>query len=1098
MKRLICVLQMLILGSSIFSADLSKIKFEYLTVDDGLSQGIIEDIMQDSHGYMWFATRDGLNRYDGRQFTVFRNDRNDPHSLVSNWVFGIAEDRNGKIWIGTDGGLNQYDPVMDKMTRIRTNPDDPEAFHGGRVHSILVDTDSTIWFSTINGLVHYFPEKDRYRTYTQDPGKPGSISNTSVYSTFVAHNNKLYVCPVSDVINEYDRKTETFKEIPYRLAHFGSNNHKFIQEDEHGLLYITSEFSGVHILNPATGECRLIDKSEGGLSAGSIKTRCLNVRPDEIWIGTDGGGINIYNPRTGEIQYLMVDTRNNYSLNANSIFRMYQDKDKNIWVGHFGAGISVWKRNKEKFTSYAHSPFNPESINKEVVCGIFEDSQGRIWLGQDGGGLSLFHEDSKSFEHFRSRAGDPGSLTTDVILTIHESPDGNLLLGTYSGGLMVFDPDSKRVIKSYNVSSGMSSTNVWTILKDSKKRYWLSMLGSGYSLFDPVNSTFENYTEGTESLASPSNVVMHITENPDGKIWFGTENRGIFVLDYEKKTLKTYVHDENNKNSLSYIDVKSIVFIDNYAWIATNGGGLNRLDLETDSFRVYTINEGLSSNALMGLLKDRNNNLWISSTRGLMRFDPRTARVEIFDKSQGIQGNEFKYNAQTQLRDGRMMFGGVNGLTVFHPDSIKNSSIKPSVVFTDFMIFSEPAIPGAKGSPLKKHINFTDYIKLNYKQSVFTIEFASLDFTSPQKNRYMYKMEGFDEDWVDAGNRNFVTYTNLDAGKYTFLLKGSNSDGVWNETPRKIVIRIRPPWYTSKLAILLYLVVIVMMIVYYIKQREKQSIHDKMILQQKIQEAQAEIQGKASELERQQEELRRRDEEEKDIRFLTEGIARFSDIIAKKRRSLEDLSTGMISELVRYIDASAGGIFIMDDSDPQQIVLRAAGEFCISSDSKKNFSFESGEGNIGTCFVEKQTIKVDNLPDGYIVLRSGLGKLSLHHALYVPIIQDNSCVGVIEIASIKKLPDNKVAFVEKISESLASVITIIKANEKTNEMLEQNNTQAEELRAQEEEMRQNMEEMLATQEESQRKEKEMVAQLALKTEQLNKLEEELKKLKNKQ
>ena len=341
----------------------------------------------------------------------------------------------------------------------------------------------------------------------------------------------------------------------------------------------------------------------------------------------------------------------------------------------------------------------------------------------------------------------------------------------------------------------------------------------------------------------------------------------------------------------------------------------------------------------------------------------------------------------------------------------------------------------------------------------------------------MYKLEGFDEEWIDAGNRRFVTYTNLDVGKYTFLLKGSNSDGVWNETARKMVIRIRPPWYKTKLAILLFLTAIVLLIVYYIKQREKQAVQDKLILEKKIKEAEDELQSKTRKVEEHEKVIKRRDEEEKDIRFFTDGIAKMSDIIAKKRHHLEELTTAIISELVRYVNASAGGIFVMDDSDPGHIVLRATGDFCISSDKDIHYTFEAGEGNIGTCFNEKQTLILDNIPDGYIVLSSGLGKISLHHAVFVPIVQDDICVGVVEIASTEKIPANRLKFLEKVAESLAAVITIIKANEKSSQMIEQNNAQAEELRAQEEEMRQNLEELMATQEQSQRKEKEILAGL---------------------
>ncbi len=1096
MKSLILLLAGFFIFSAAYTANLTKIKFEYLTVDNGLSQGIVEEIFQDSQGYIWIGTHDGLNRYDGIQFTIYRSDRNDPQSLASNWVYSIAEDKSGKLWIGSEG-LNVFDPVSGRMSRIPINMDDPDAFHGGRVNQINVDFDSTLWIATNRGLVHYYPKTNVYKTYTNDPNNPNSIGNSTVFNTCITRDNRIFITVNADPMYEFNRKRDDFKEIPYKIAYLGNNNNKFIREDLQGLLYITSEFSGLHIYNPVTGQTRLIDKTAGGLNTENIRTAVLPVSATEVWIGTDGGGINIYNPLTGEMQYLMMDTKNNSSLSGNAVIKLFRDRDKNIWVGHYGTGISVWKRNKEKFESFSHNPFNPVSINKEVVSAIYQDSRGRIWIGQDGGGLSLFHEDSRSFEHIRRTPGVAGTLTSDVILAIIEDPSGNLLLGTYAGGMMIFNPETKKVIKSYNSTNGLASDHVWTFFKDSKGRYWLSDLRSGYSLYNPADGTFENHAQGSDSISACSNSVMTITEDAEGKLWMGSESGGVCVIDYNNKTRKSYLPDPSNLNSLSYNDVKSIIFMGDYAWIATNGGGLNRLDLKTDSFRVYTINDGFSSNALMGILRDKNNNLWISSTKGLMKFNPQNGEVEVFDKSQGIQGSEFKYNSQFILQDGRMMFGGVNGLTLFHPDSIKHSSIVPGVVFTDLKINNQSVIPGAKGSPLKLHINFTPYLKLNYKQSVFTIEFASLDYNSPTKNQYMYKLEGFDENWVDAGNRRSVTYTNLDAGKYTFLLKGSNSDGVWNKTPRKIIIRVRPPWYTTKLAILLYIIAVAFGIYYYIKQREKQVVQDKLILERKIEEAQSELKNKTRIVENHAEEIRRRDEEERDYRFVTEGVAKISDIISKKRRNLEELSSALISELVGYIGASAGGIFVMDDDDPKHIVLRATGDFCLSSDKAVNYTFESGEGNIGACFAEKQTLKADNLPDGYVVMRSGLGSISLHHAVFVPICEDEVCVGVVEIASTEKLSDIKVEFTRKIAESLASVITIIKANEKSSHMLEQNNAQAEELRAQEEEMRQNLEELMATQEESQRREKDILAEIASKDKMLQKLQAELAKCRKK-
>ena len=853
MKRLIFILQALILFTSVLSADLSLVKFEYLTVDDGLSQGTIEDILQDRQGFMWFATRNGLNRYDGQKFKIYLNDRYDQNSLASNRVWSLGEDTEGNLWIGSTG-LNIYDPKLDKMTRVPVDEANENAFHGGIVYDIRTDRDSTLWLSTSKGLVHYFPGKQIFKTYVHDPEKPTSLGSNTVFCTLITRDNKLYVATDTDPVFEFNRKDNSFIEIHYKIAYEGANYWKNMQEDYKGQLYIASEGSAVHVFNPYTGETRLIDMAKGELNSTTVKTEVLMVARDEIWIGTDGGGINVYNPVTGDMQYLLPNDRNSNSLNNKAVFKLFRDKDQNIWVGHFSTGISIWKRNKKKFVSYHHNPVNPQTINKEVVCAIFEDSRGRIWIGQDGGGLSLLHEDDQVFEHFRHERDNPESLTADVILTIREDPDGNLLLGTYSGGLMIFDPDKKKVIKSFGQKDGLPSSHVWNIFVDSKGRYWMSLLRSGVSIYDPSDRSFVYYTPHAEKAAICSDMVMHITEDDMGRIWLGSENEGLCILDVDKGTRINYQHEENNFNSLSNNDVNSVVFIGDYAWIASNGG-LNRLDLKTDSFRIFTMEDGLSSNSLMAMLRDKKDNLWISSVHGLMKFNTVNGEVVSYDKSQGIQGTEFKYNAQLQLKDGRMMFGGMNGLTVFYPDSITNSSLRPNVVLTDFRIFNKSVVPGVRGSPIKKHVNFTEYIKLNYKQLMFTIEFASLDYNTPQKNQYKYRLVGFDDEWIEGGNRNFATYTNLDAGRYTFLLKGSNSDGVWNEEAVTLRIIILPPWWKTmffKIIVVLFILGVSMGFYFYrISVLKKQQ----SILESLVKKRTSEVEEKNTMLIKQTEEL---------------------------------------------------------------------------------------------------------------------------------------------------------------------------------------------------------------------------------------------------
>jgi hypothetical protein len=385
-----------------------------------------------------------------------------------------------------------------------------------------------------------------------------------------------------------------------------------------------------------------------------------------------------------------------------------------------------------------------------------------------------------------------------------------------------------------------------------------------------------------------------------------------------------------------------------------------------------------------------------------------------------------------------MAFGGVNGLTLFNPDSIKFSRVIPDVVFVDFTILNKPVIPGSKGSPLNSDIDFVNSITLNHTQSTFTIKFAALDYNAPENNRYSYKMEGYDKEWINTGNNNIADYTNLRPGKYTFLLKGSNSDGIWNETARQIEIRIRPPWYRTKLAILLFILLAIYLLWrLYKRQRGKRAILDNKLLQERISSAQFQLDNKIQEVEKQKEELKRRDLEEKEIRFFTEGTAKFSDIISKQRRNIDSFAYSLISNLVIYVNASVGVFYILEEDDSSNTYLKIIAGFNYTPQIHGKDQFEIGEGYIGTCFIEKQTLRLDNLPDKYVNLASGLGEISLRHSVLVPLIEDNKCCGVIEIASIDKLPDYKTGLVEKIAESIAPVVTIMKISERINKIPDQ-------------------------------------------------------------
>lgn len=1054
MKNFLTLLAFVVWITSVVAIEGKPYKFEYITTENGLSQSTVESIFQDSKGYIWIGTRDGLNKYDGKSFEIFRHNNKDTNSIGEGWVNSVCEDHLGNIWIGTNSGISIYNTEKGKTRRLSKEVPGGD----GKVASIVLGPDNKIWYGLTGAykLVSYDLEKDEYKVY--DYESVNTSNSAGIFDILFAKSGKMYLASESDELLEFDRQAEVFIAHNYLLSFEGRNYKKNIVENENGELYIGAERAGVHIYNPSTGNSRAIE----GINNNIVKSRVLCVSPTEVWIGTDGGGINIYDPTTESITLLQSDNSTEQSLGENTVFNMLQDRDGNIWVGHYGAGVSIWKKYKEKFLTFKNNPFDPTSISNHVVTAIFEDSLGRLWIGQDGGGLSLYNPIENNFTHYWHEEGNPTSLTSNVIIAIEENRDGHLILATYDGGLMTFDPETGQVVKAFGEEDGLSGPNIWEIYNDNQGRHWLAMLGIGVDIYDPITDTI------TPIPDPGSNVVMKILEAPDGMIWMGTENTGISVVDPEDYSHYMLNTSEESKYQLSGNDVKSIIFCNNCAWIGSVGGGLDKINFSNDSVQNFSTETGLSSNSIMSILQDDSGNLWLSSTNGLMKFNPITTEVVVYDKAQGTQGNEYKYNAECQLRNGFMAFGGSGGFSIFHPDSIKDSPIIPALVITDFKLYNESATIGEEESVLQKHISVTDRVVLKHKHKVFSFEFAALDYTAPNKNLYRYKLEGYDEEWIEAGNKNYANYTNVSPGRYSFMLMGSNSDGVWSDEVVEVKLRVKPPFYKTKLFILLIIVLTVYLVNFFVKERIKQNKRDKEVLQQKIEEGKKELNTRIQEIEDQKSEIRTREENEKELRFTNTGIVKLSNIISQDRDNISKLSNDVISALTEYIEANAGVIYLIDTNSNNEVNLYPEAMYCYDTEKKEDLKILPGEGYVGTSYSSKEVLYVDDMPDGKVVLRSGLGEYSIKNIVFIPIINDDDCLGIFELASITKLEAYKIDFVTKIADSLGSVLAIEKANRTTKVMLEQNLQQSEELKAQEEELRQNLEEMHATQEEFQR------------------------------
>jgi hypothetical protein len=502
---------------------------------------------------------------------------------------------------------------------------------------------------------------------------------------------------------------------------------------------------------------------------------------------------------------------------------------------------------------------------------------------------------------------------------------------------------------------------------------------------------------------------------------------------------------------------------------------------------------------IYGIFEDGKSNLWMSTNNGIIQFNPQTRFLKQYTIEDGLQSNEFNGGAYFRNPEGEIFFGGYFGFNSFFPEKIRLDTIAPAIILTDLQIKHESVQPGIK-SPIKKQIGEADEIILNYQQNNFTIYFAALHFANPSQNKYKYKLEGYDKDWINLGNKRFVSFTGLPYRKYFLMIQAANCDGKWNETGISIKIRIKPPlmgtWGARIIIILLLAGLIFYAIRYWLKREEiqKQKLEERVSLStRELEMAREKLEKQKEEIIIQKQELKLREKDQEELLWFNQGISTFSEYISKNKDDLKLLSEQLIMKLVEYIEGQQGGVFLLNDDDENDIHLELVAHYAYNIE-RLNTRFLPGEGYVGTCFVEKQFIEIDDLPEGYSILRSGLGEKQLKHLLLAPLKVNEVAVGVIEIASFRKIKGYKVAFVEKLCETFASTVSTEKSNAKLKKLIDQTRKQAEELQEGEEELRQNLEEMQATQEESGRREDELIhyaEESASREELLNKKIEEL-------
>lgn len=900
----------------------TNVSFERITTKDGLSQSTVNYIIQDKKGFMWFATYGGINKYDGYNIKVYRNVANDRNSLSNNGIIFMFEDHEGFIWAvnNTNKGLHKFDPVSESFTRYIHDPKDSTSLSSNEVYRVMQDKSGNIWINTRNALNLLEYKKDGNKKLTQFKHFYNTTNKRGFSLTY--ENRKGELLLFADSLYYLDRRTD---KISCAQVLLNNSIIKSISEDKAGNLWLGTEEDGIIKLayNPKTKSY-----ARAGLNAlNSIshnRNYVLIDDKDRIWICTETKGLFQYAEKDGHLIQYLNEKNNPNTISDNTIYSLCLDRSGILWIGTFSQGLCKFDVYQKPFIHYKVIPGNSNSLSGNVISSIHSNTPGELWVGvdsDDGINRFIFCKDKEpQVLHYKNKFAAIGS---NRILCLLQRRNGDVWTGNASENLLRLipkEPNQPPDQKKYKV-------NRWTfsMYEDRDGTLWGGTWGAGLWKFDDKTAQFTYFTNNPNNPNSLcDNIVWAISEDNYGNLWIGGHGEGLSILPATEKNKANphfirFKHEEGNAYSLSDNTIHSI-FKDHKGnmWIGT-GAGLNKVvnntifsnNITSDcklNFFSYHVKNGLQSEVIVGILEDNSGNLWLTTSNGLSKFNIAKGLVTNYDDKDGLQSNEFWHNAYFKDQDGRMYVGGQNGFNAFWPDSIQTNRFLPDVVFTELKIFNTPVNIGERFHGdviLSKSINHTSSITLSYENNAFTLGFAALHFIQPKKNQYAFKLEGYDADWNYVKNKREATYTNLNPGRYRFMVKASNNDGIWNNKASSIEIIILPPWWRSawfRTIVLVFLILSVVAIIYIrtaaLRNRQRELTELVLIRTNELEKINADLLQERQFIEEQKENLKqanktlleqnkRIEEQSEELRSHSENLKQVNDLLLEKQRLIQ-------------------------------------------------------------------------------------------------------------------------------------------------------------------------------------------------------------------
>lgn len=758
--------------------------FRHFQVENGLSNNAVICSLQDKKGFLWFGTKDGLDRFDGYSFKIFRSDPDDSGSIGSNFIHSLYEDSPGVLWVGTEKGLYLHNATTESFSLLQPT-------RGWAIRDIQMDSSGRLWF--VSGFTLF-----RYDLATQRLVQYDRTRYFEASSVCRSSDGALWISTTSGLLEKYNPGSDAFTACDL-FAHSPKNSSAWIEKiyaTSNGLILAGTSIHGAKLFDTRSGRYEDIltynpDKTE------IFARNFVQTSEDECWIGTESG-IFIYNMKTRQLTNLRKKYNDPYSISDNAVYTFCRDKEGGIWAGTYFGGINYYPKQYNSF----HKLFpksGENSLSGYVVREIHQDHNGYLWIGTEDAGLNKLDTATGIFTHFQP-TGNKGSI---AYTNIHGLlVDGNeLWIGTFEHGLDVMNIKTGRVIRHYSESSGehaLKSNFIYCLYQSAGSDIMVGTTRGAYS-YNRRNDNFDLLPG-----MPVNNWYSSLLEDKQGIIWGGTYGNGVNYYNTRTKTAGNLRYDAKDKTSLGSDRINSI-FEDSRRnlWFATEGG-LCKFNRNNNNFTRYTTKNGLPTNFILSGLEDASGQLWISTSRGLVCFDPQTEQITTYTRNDGLLNDQFNFSSAFKDSSGQMYFGSVKGLIFFRPDAFIKNTFIPPVYITGFQVYNQELGIAKKGSPLKKSISYTDKITLDYNQSTFSIDFASLSYTSPERLEYAYKMEGLEKDWTYLKTNRKAYFTQLAAGTYTFKVKASNSSGMWNEHEATLLIQVLPPWWASPWAYALY------------------------------------------------------------------------------------------------------------------------------------------------------------------------------------------------------------------------------------------------------------------------------------------------------